>query len=302
MASQACGIPTRTETETPAITSQPPLVVVTVDDYVEVPQQWTPSPTEELATEPCNPGSRIIALIVDPLLVTDIGAGLNQFVSDLCLEGYSVVTESSRFATAADVRAYLAELYAESGSRLHGSILIGNIPYAYQWVSIVFANPAIPPLEEEVISFQFFADLDGVFDRSPGYSSPGGHAESYDLHMGDIDWEQWVGVLPMHRDDYTDTADALNRYFQKNHAYRLGEYTIPRTFMQISEHFRASSIAEHDQILEDMQSGSYAWTPMSLDPGALFYFESSPAGMSVDDGYDDLQAGVADIVSAEAHG
>jgi hypothetical protein len=72
--------------------------------------------------------------------------------------------------------------------------------------------------------------------------------------------------------------------------------------MQISEHASGTSLVEHDQILEDMRSGTYAWTPFSLEPSASFYFDSSATGMTIDDGYDRLTEGAADFIVGQAHG
>jgi hypothetical protein len=297
-ASWACALPPGSNTPTPDSFRS----ILAPDDSAVSELEMTPTATAEPSALPCNPGSGIVAVIVDPELFTDIRTGLDQFVSDLCIEGYSVVVESSPFASATDLRAYLATLHEESGFLLQGSILIGDIPRAYQWVSLEFSRPDMPPLEEEVISFQFYADLDGVFARSPGYSSPGGYAESFDIHEGDVAWEQWVGVLPLYRGDYASSVLALNFYFEKNHAYRAGEYELGNAFMQITEHFTAYTITERDQILEDMRSGTYSWTPLSLEPDSRFYFNSPQTNQYAHDGYEDLSLGLASLVTAGAHG
>ncbi len=273
---------------------------------MDVEPHITPPPTEmdpqDQIREVCNPGSRIVALIVDPRLREGIRAGLLQFEIDLCQEGYSVLIHTHAYTSAADLRAYLSRLYTSSGGLLAGSILIGEMPYAYQWVTLHSSNPALDPLEEEVISYQYYADLDGIFDRSPGYSSPAGHLESYDLHQGEVGWEQWIGVLPMYRDDYAFSVGAINAYFDKNHLYRTEGYEVANAFMVISEHASATSLIEHDQVLEDMRSGTYAWTPFSLEPDASFYFDSSAVGMTADDGYVRMSEGAADFVVGQAHG
>lgn len=275
-------------------------------------EQVEEPPTEPVATEsdqpqatpelPCNAGNEAVALIVDPQLEHDIRISLQQFEDDLCGEGYSVVTSNSAYSTAGEVRAFLADLYVDTGAMLVGAILIGDIPHAYQWVTMEYTNPDIPTLMEEVISFQYFADLDGVFDQSPGYISPGGHSESFDIHEGDVDWELWIGVLPLYRGDYGQTISAVNWYFAKNHEYRSGESLISQGFMQISEHFEAMSMTDHERIMSDFRDGTYAWTPFSLDPGAQFFFDSHPTGMSADDGYNRLSDGEADFVVAQGHG
>jgi len=301
LASSVCAIPLQLLTESLHPATETPRTVPDIEVSAEITQQTTPVSTDE-TTQPCNPGKRIIALIVDPLLEADIRAGLRQFEFDLCQEGYSVVMSSSQFTTASEVRTFLVDLYQDSGSMLVGAILVGAIPHAYQWLMVEFGNPDIPALEEEVISFQYYADLDGIFEQSPGYSSPGGHLESFDVHVGDVDWELWIGVLPLYKGDYAQTAAAVNWYFAKNHDYRSGASLIPRGYMYISEHFTANNMSEHEQIMSEFRDGPYAWTPFSLDPGAQFYFDSPSAGVSVDDGYDNLQAGVADFVVADAHG
>ncbi len=102
------------------------------------------------------------------------------------------------------------------------------MPLAYQWVTLHVENPRIPNRTEEAISFQSYADRDGVFAKSPTYTSPGGHVHSYDQHTGAVDWEIWVGVLPRYKGDLTQTAAAINRYFAKNHAFRARRLLIAR--------------------------------------------------------------------------
>jgi hypothetical protein len=186
--------------------------------------------------------------------------------------------------------------------RLEGAIFVGDLPRAYQWVTIEFANPDIPPLSEEVISFQYYSDLDGIFRASEGYVSPGGHEHSFDEHVGDVDWEIWIGVLPVYKGDPTLTAEAVNRYFAKNHSYRVGGYELPRRFLQVNEHHSASTPEEHDFLLNAMRTGQYAWTPFSNTPDARLYFDSPSAGLTVGQGYADLSAGVADFTVLDAHG
>jgi hypothetical protein len=169
-------------------------------------------------------------------------------------------------------------------------------------VKIVFTNPNIPPFEEEVISFQFYSDLDGTFTASPNYTSPGNHTFSYDLHTGDVDWEIWSSILPLYKGDLSQTTDAINRYFVKNHLYRTGGYDLPDAFMQVSEHHEAATLEEHNSILNSMRLGPYSWTPLSNAENARLYFDSPPGGLSVDQGYSDLSKGVANFTVLDAHG
>ncbi len=278
----ACTIPTLVPaTRTPTTTTGP-----------------LPPPPEHVV---CG-GDALLVLLVDPGLVSGIRAGLNTFESDLCLDGYGVIERQADFASPPEVRSYLAGRYASSGGSMTGAILIGEVPYAYQQVVLNYSNPSIPPLVEEVISFQYYADLDGTFRSSPGYVSAGGRGYSYDLHEGDLDWEIWVGVLPTYLGDPARTVEAINRYFEKNHAYRSGAYGIPQGYQEINEHFRPASAAEDTSFLGDMASGPYAWTPLSNGPGAHLYLDSFSGAVSTDQGYADLAAGAADIAVLAAHG
>jgi len=295
------GEPTTEPTEEPAseVTPAP-------TEHVTGPGEPTTEPTEEPITsregEICFGGDRVVALLVDPALVDGIRAGLDQFESDLCDDGYTVVERRSGLTTPPDVRGYLADLYLQTGQRLVGAILIGGLPHAYQWFTATYPNPDIPPSSREVISFQYYADLDGVFAASPGYASPGGRPYSYDVHSGDMDWEIWIGVLPLYRGDRTSTVEALNRYFAKNHAYRTGGYDLPRAFLQIHEHSTATTAEEHNQILAGLRSGEYAWTPFSDASNAHIYFNSPPGGLSIEQGHAAVSDGVADFTVVDAHG
>ncbi|MGD8760412.1 MAG: hypothetical protein PVJ07_09190 [Anaerolineales bacterium] len=303
LAMLACGLPNGVPEETPTVPPPPfPTATVTSRPTERPGPSPAPSATPEPEAVECPGVERAIALLVDPLLAEGIDPGLRQFRVDLCRDGYMALETRSAFSNPDQVRAHLAGLYAETEGQLAGAILIGDLPHAYQWVTLTSANPDIPSTGEEAISFQYYADLDGVFGRSPAYVSPGGHAYSYDLHTGNADWEIWIGVLPLHRGEYALSIEALNAYFMKNHAYRIGDYVIPRAFLQINEHFSASTMSEHNQILTAMRSGTYAWTPFSTEPTAMLFFDSPPGGLSVADGYANLPAGSADFTVGDAHG
>jgi len=251
---------------------------------------------------PIGCGHRTVAILVEPELLSSIRAGLSRFEADLCTGGYNTVEHTTGFADPSALRAYLQGLYREPERHLVGAILIGDIPHAYQWITSSSANPSIPESSEEAISFQYYADLDGTFAKSPTYVSPGGHVHSYDLHSGAVDWEIWVGVLPRYKGDWTETIDAINRYFDKNHDFRTRRLLRPNVFLQISEHFQATTLAEHNSFLASMRSGPYSWTPYSNAPGALLYFDSPPGGLTVHQGYRDMQNGAADFTVTDTHG
>jgi hypothetical protein len=251
---------------------------------------------------PYGCGSRSVAIIVESSLSASIRTGLSQFEADLCTGGFNTIEHTIADTTPSGIRAYLQGLYEEPGRNLVGALLIGDIPHAYQQVTFHSANPHIPATNEETISFQYYSDLDGTFAASPEYVSPGGHLFSYDIHSGDVDWEIWVGVLPRYKDDLALTVDALNRYFAKNHDFRTRQLIRPNLFLQINELIQAATIEDHNILLEEMRTGIYAWTPYSSEADALLYFNSPPGGLSTDQGYADMQAGVADFSVTDSHG
>ena len=243
-----------------------------------------------------------MVVLVDPRLLGGIQAGLEQFGADLCRDGYTVVRRLSDFATPPDVRAYLAQLYAQTKQKLTGTIIIGDFPRAYQWVTLNSSNPNIPSSSEELISLQYYSDLNGAFAASAGYKSPGKHPYSYDVHSGELNSEIWVGILPIYKGDVARTIDALMRYFAKNHAYRLGQTPLPRAFLEVNEHFMSKTAAQDAALLNDMRSGPYSWKPFSSANNARLYIDSTTPELSLERGYADLSAGVADFAEFDAHG
>ena len=248
----------------------------------------------------CSGGNTTVLLLVHASLLSQISANLTRFANDLCADGYTVWRANAVPSNPPAIRAYLADVWSRSAQRLTGAFLIGDIPHAYQYVILHSANPSIPDTREEAISFQYYSDLNGTFSASPGYV--GAHNSSYDVHSGETDWEIWVGVLPMYKGNLTTTVTALNRYFDKNHAYRTGGPKPPRAFLNVNEHFVSTSASDDTQYLTFMRTGTYAWTPFSNASTARLYFKSFAPSLSLTQGYADLQAGVADFFVQDSHG
>jgi hypothetical protein len=248
----------------------------------------------------CSGGNPTVLFLVQATLLSSISANLTRFANDLCADGYTVWRANAVPANPPAIRTYLADAWSRSAQRLTGAFLIGDIPHAYQFVVLRSANPNIPETREEAISFQYYSDLDGNFSASPGYV--GAHNYSYDVHNGETDWELWIGVLPSYKGNPTTTVTALNRYFDKNHAYRTGGPKPPRAFLNVNEHFISTSATDDNQFLTFMRSGTYAWTPFSNAATARLYFKSYSPSLSLAQGYADLQAGVADFFVQDSHG
>ena len=247
-------------------------------------------------------GAPSVVLLVSSDLVRSIRPGLDQLATDIGKDGYTVYEKSFRSPTPLEVRSYLANLYERTEKKLAGAILIGDLPRAYQSVKMTSSNPKFPSKTYEVLSFQYYADLDGGFRSSPDYSSQGRHRFSYDIHEGNLNWEIWVGVLPGYKDDFALTVKALNAYFAKNHAYREGTSKLPRGFLEISEHFKPADAESHASTLKNIRDGQYSWTPFSTAETARIYFDSASQGLTVAQGYADLSEGVADFTVTGTHG
>lgn len=250
----------------------------------------------------CGGGERMVALLVDPALAAGIQTSLDGFSADLCSEDYSVVERIEEFPDSPALRAALQELFQHPELDLQGALLIGDHPFAYQYFTVEYANPDLPPSSQEVISIQYYSDLDGEFLTSDDFVSPGGHPDSFDIHQGEVDWEIWIGVLPRYRGDDQLTISAVNSYLAENHAYRTGEVDLPRAFLNVNEHYRAADQTEYERYLQLMRSGQYAWTPFSEEETARLYFHAPSEGLSAMQGYEDLSDGYADFAVLSAHG
>jgi hypothetical protein len=145
----------------------------------------------------CNGGNRAVLLLVEKDLLRDLRAPLDRFGDDLCAAGYTAL-ESIDLHTPAEVRTFLASVYGQSTPALNGTILIGNLPHAYQFVTAHSSNPSIPSTNEEVISFRIMP-TSMAFLEERGLCVPGGRQYSYDMHTGEVDWEIWIGALPSQR-------------------------------------------------------------------------------------------------------
>ena len=273
----------------------------TASTPVQFPITSLPFVSDALRTL-CSGGNRAVLVLIEKDLVPDLRSELDRFGADLCSAGYTALEKASTFTTPAEVRAFLVSTNGQPGPTLNGAILIGNLPHAYQFVTLASSNPSIPSTNEEVISFQYYADLDGSFGKSAAYVSPGGRTYSYDQHTGKSDWEIWVSVLPSYKGQRSATISALKRYFDKNHVYRTGGAKPPRRFLEVTEHFIATNDAEHNSILAGLQTGQYAWLPFSNAANALLYFQSATRGLTVDQGYSALAQGLADFTVTDAHG
>ncbi len=162
-------------------------------------RQKLPSPKSQIETGEVD-------LIVEASLYPHIQAPLDQYGTDLTLQGYTVVLDTMRGGTASQLRNYLQ-------SRLPGivgAVLIGDLPVAWfeMW-------------GEEFPVDYYFMDLDGTWTDSNGDGL-------FDSHSGATAPEIWTGRLITSRLTWGDKVGLLRNYFEKNHAYRQGLLTVPQ--------------------------------------------------------------------------
>jgi len=155
----------------------------------------------------------------------EISAGLNRYLGDLTAQGYTPIltTSYTTASTPEDLRAHLAARHASDG--LAGAVFVGHLP-----VQTVY-TPGGGGISGEFHPCDlYYTDLDG------SWTSSGDHGYLPDTHAagsGDLGPEIWMGRLTTWNLTSLHTgrseASLLNDYFDKNHAYRTGALTAPRT-------------------------------------------------------------------------
>ncbi len=274
-------------------------------------QSATPPESATLPESATPPASRIppegtIALVIDSGIYPEIAASVAQFEADLAGEAYAVIVKESGMSTPEEVRDYLRDTYATASPPLEGAILIGDIPKP-RYRLFVPAKAGCNVADrgpEEYVSMQFYQDLDGVYSRSdPGSCD---HAGCYDSHTGAVGSEIWVSVLPFLTDDAT-TIDRVNRYFARNHAYRIGADRPMKGFFLAGIGASIDTPQKYDDQVAFSTSSSYAWTPIA-SRGNVGVFLDNSLGDPVSypqaaDGFETaLLSGDYDFAEISAHG
>ena len=109
-------------------------------------------------------------------------------------------------------------------------------------------------------------------------------------------------MLPTYRGDSAATFAALKHYFQKNHAYRMGEINLPRTYLMIMAG-DAPDAQRYEQILESCCQGRDNWTALDREGDLQQVYLDNPVNeMSEEAGYRALSEGKADFALIFDHG
>lgn len=161
----------------------------------------------------------------------EISARLSRYLADLAAQGYTwnLTTSFTPTSTAEDVRNHLAAQRSANG--LAGAVLIGHLP-----VGTVYTGAGGGINGEFHPCDLYYTDLDG------SWTSSGAHGYLPDTHTdgdGDVAPEIWLGRLTTWNLTLVQSgrteASLLNDYFDKNHAYRTGELTTPRTALAYTD-------------------------------------------------------------------
>ncbi len=154
-----------------------------------------------------------VALIVEENLYDNIESELNRHIDNLLLDGLDVVLITFS-GTAEDFRDLLIDMYSEPESLL-GAKLIGDVPYIiYEMDQSDYTGF---PEYETFPSDLFYMDLEGTWEdtNNSGY---------YDSWTGDRSLDIWVSRMKTDNlDSLGCETDIMIDYFEKNHAYRIGD-------------------------------------------------------------------------------
>ena len=252
-----------------------------VSETSQTPPPGTPASSStatprESITPPASsiPPEAAIVLVIDADIYPGIAGSVAQFEADLAGEAYAVVVEESSMRTPEEVRAYLKSTYETASPQLEGAILIGDIPKPrYRLFLPAKAGcTAADRGPEEYISMQFYQDLDGTYSRSdPGSCS---HAGCYDGHTGAVGSEIWVSVLPFLTNDAT-TIEKVNRYFAKNHAYRMGVARPRKGFLRPLIGSVIDTVQKYDDQIAYVTDSKWAWTPLTSRGNVGIFMDNS---------------------------
>jgi len=168
--------------------------------------------TSLVPSEKGSPSAPLVLVIVNSSIQPDIQGSLDQYVSDLENEGYSVTVYATSGGTPSDLRAYLQ---GELSNGLVGCLLVGDLPVPWYEMDDDFSGYAQFPID------LYYMDLDGTWTDSDVDGLYDGHSDGGGDRYPDI----WVGRLTVNTLSGNATA-LLQNYFEKNHAYRTGDIIL----------------------------------------------------------------------------
>jgi len=179
---------------------------------------WQPFPkTAMLASELLFAETGVFNVYVEQGLLSAIDVSLGTYVSDLTAEGYQVSVEEFS-GTSDQLRSELQ--YEWTNNALEGALFVGDLPH------LTFAsedNYSSTPVRVTYPHDLYFMDLDGSYVFNPG------GLDEHTNGSGDVDPEIYVSrITTGNLGGITgqDEAALINRYFDKVHAYRIGDLSF----------------------------------------------------------------------------
>jgi hypothetical protein len=185
-----------------------------------------------------DPG--VVAVVVDEETAAAQAMKLSRYEDDLRADGWSVVSvRVRRTATPPMVRAALQMVATEHGDRFATAVLLGAVPRAF---SGQLRPDGHSDHEGAWPADAYYADLDGTWTDTRDYPGMNFNANragdgkfdqsvipsTLELAVGRVDAEGMTAFNAM-------PTELIGRYLDRNHAYRVGEFTArPRTWVSDS--------------------------------------------------------------------
>ncbi len=158
-----------------------------------------------------------ISILVDEVLYPQVIDKLNQYVTDLESEGYTIHVSTISGGSPQEIKDWMTLRYSDGSE---GFVFVGDITAAWAEVS-----------GDQFPSDLFYMDLDGEWLDS----NSDGVYETHTAGTGDMAPEVYIGRLYAHTLNYDTEANMVNGYFTKAHDYRVGQISLPWNSLEYVE-------------------------------------------------------------------
>lgn len=175
-------------------------------------------PTADIAKSTSRSINKIYVL-VDSSIYSSIQSRLFRYASDLeNWTTYTAVIYQGSWGTPVDVRTFLQ---GELANGTVGALLVGDIPAAWFEIANDYGEWGYASFPIDL----FYADLNGNWVDAQTTSPM--QAGVYDDHTGNVGPDIYVGRLKASGLAAGSEVALLQKYFDKNHLYRIGSISMP---------------------------------------------------------------------------
>ncbi len=154
-----------------------------------------------------------VAILTQQSIANALTNEINQLISNLQSENYTVLSYQISGGTPESLRTFLQNLY--NNNNIEGALFIGNLPVAWFEIANDYNQYGYAQFPIDL----FYMDLNGTWLDTMTTGNG-----KYDGHTGNINPEIYVGRL-MTTGIGTDTV-LLKNYFRKNNAYRYDTLSL----------------------------------------------------------------------------